>query len=72
MSKICHKRDDFDCAIVNYPHLVGDVPHATSYVVYISQLIHFARNCSSVEDFHVRNRTITEKKLLKQGNIFNK
>ena len=44
---------------------------ATSYGVYISQLIRFARACSSVEDFNIRNRTITEK-LLKQGYRFHK
>ena len=31
-----------DLAIVNHPHPDGDVPHATSYVVYISRLIRFA------------------------------
>ena len=60
-SKIYDKRGDFDFAIVNYPHLDGDIPRATSYGVYISQLIRFARVCSSVEDFHIRNRTITGK-----------
>ena len=70
-SKIYDKREDFDFAIVIYPHLDGDVPRATSYGVYFTQLIRFARACSSVEDFHIRNRTITEK-LLKQGYSFNK
>ena len=65
-SKIYDKRDDFTFDIVNYPHLDGDVPRATSYGVYISQLIRFARACSSVDDFNTRNRVITEK-LLKQG-----
>ena len=39
------KRDDFDFDfdIVNFPFLDGDVPRRTSYVVYISQLIRFAR-----------------------------
>jgi len=63
-SKIYDKRDDFNFAVVNYPHFDGDVPRATSYGVYISQLIRFAGACS-VEDSHIRNRTITEK-LLKQ------
>ena len=63
-SKIYDKRDDFDSDMVNYPHLDGDVPRATSYGVYISQLIRFARTCSSVEDFHIRNRTITKKTFL--------
>lgn len=70
-SKIYDKRDDFNFKIVNYPHLDGDVPRATSYGVYISQLIRFARASSSIEDFHVRNRTITEK-LLSQGYRYHK
>ena len=70
-SKVYDKRDDFDFQIVNYPYLDGDVPRATSYGVYISQLIRFARACSSVEDFNIRNLTITEK-LLHQGYRFHK
>lgn len=65
-SKIYDKRDDFDFNIVNYPNLTGDVPRMTSYGVYISQLIRFARACSSVDDFIERNKFITAK-LLKQG-----
>ena len=37
------KRDDFDFDIVNFPFVDGDVPRSTSYGVYISQLIRFAR-----------------------------
>ena len=48
-SKIYDKRDDFDFAIVNYPHLDYYVPHVTSYGAYISQLIRFAEACSFVE-----------------------
>ena len=70
-SKIYDKRDDFNFSIVNFPQLDGDVPRATSYGVYISQLIRFARACSSVEDFNIRNRTLTEK-LLKQGYRYHK
>ena len=70
-TKIYDKRDDFDFKIVNFPYLDGDVPKATSYGVYISQLIRFARACSSLNDFNLRNLTITEK-LLKQGYRFNK
>ena len=47
-TKIYDKRDDFNFSIVNYPHLDGDVSRATSYGVYISQLIRFARACTSV------------------------
>ena len=53
-SKIYDKRDDFDFDIVNFPFLDGDVPHSTSYGVYISQLIQFARVSSHVADFNAR------------------
>ena len=42
-TKIYDKRDDFDFDIVNFPFLDGDVPWRTSYGVYVSQLIGFAR-----------------------------
>ena len=46
-TKTFDKRDAFD--IVNFPFLDGDVPRSTSYSVYISQLIQFARVSSHVE-----------------------
>ena len=49
-SKIYDKRDDFDFHIVNFSFLAGDVPRSTSYGVYISQLIRFARVSSHVVD----------------------
>ena len=55
-SKIHDKRDDFDFDIVNFPFLDGDVPRSTSYGVYISQLIRFARVSSHVADFNARNK----------------
>ena len=42
-TKLYDKRDDFDLDIVNFPFPDGDVPRRTSYGVYISQLIRFAR-----------------------------
>ena len=42
-TSIFDKRDDFDFDIVTFPFLDGDVPRSTSYSVYISQLIRFAR-----------------------------
>ena len=65
-SKICDKRDDFDFDIVNFPFLDGDVPRSTSYGVYISQLIRFARVSSHVVDFTARDKSLTAK-LLQQG-----
>ena len=53
-SKIHDKRIDFDFDIVNFPFLDGNVPRSTSYRVYISQLIRFARMSSHVDDFNAR------------------
>ena len=65
-TKIYDKRDDFDFEIVNFPYLNVDVPRSTSYGLYISQLIRFARASSHVTDFNTRNKLLTQK-LLKQG-----
>ena len=70
-TKIYDKRDDFDFEIVNFPFLDGDVPHSTSYGVYISQLIRFARASSYAADFNTRNKLLTQK-LLKQGYWYHK
>ena len=65
-TKIYDKRDDFDYDIVNFPFRDGDVPLRSSYGVYISQLIPFARASSHVTDFNCRNKALTAK-LLKQN-----
>ena len=62
-SKISDKRDDFDFDIVNFLFLDDDVPRSTSYGVYISQLIRFARVSSHVADFSARNKSLTGKLL---------
>ena len=41
-------------------------PRRTSYGVYISQLIRFARASSNLNDFNYRNKALTAK-LLRQG-----
>ena len=46
--------------IVNFPFLDGDVPRSTSYGVYISQLIRFARASSYASDFSTRNKLLTQ------------
>ena len=51
--------------------LSGDVPSSTSYGVYISQLIRFARASSYITDFNSRNKFLTQK-LLKQGYQYHK
>ena len=71
-TKIYDKRDDFDFdIIVNFPFLDGDVPRSTSYDVYISHLIRFARVSSHVDDFNTRNRVLTAT-LFRQGYRYHK
>ena len=70
-TKIYDKRDDFDFNIVNFPFLDGDVPSSTSYGVYISQLIRFARVSSHVDDFNTRDKVLIAK-LLRQGYRYHK
>ena len=70
-TKIYNKRDDFDYEIVNFQIFNGDVPRSTTYVVYISQLIRFARASSHVADFNTRNKSLTQK-LLKLGYRYHK
>ena len=70
-SKIYAQSDDFDSEIVNFPFLEGDVPRSTSYRVYISQLIRFARVSSRVADSNARNESLTAK-LLQKGYRYHK
>ena len=62
-TKIYDKRDDFDFEIVNFPFLDGDVMRSTSYGVFISQLILFARKSSYVTDLNTPNKLSTQKRL---------
>ena len=64
-----YEKRDFD--IVNFPFLDVDVPRSTSFGVYISQLIPFARVSSRVADFSARNKSLTAK-LLQQGYRYHK
>ena len=70
-TKSFDKRDDFDFDIVSFPFLDGEVPRSTSYGVYISQLIRFARVSSHVDNVNTRNKVLTAK-LLRQGYRYHK
>ena len=56
-TSVYDKRDDFGYPIVNFPWFNGDVPRLPSYVVYISQLVRFARCCTSVSDYPFQKST---------------
>ena len=58
-TKSIDKQDDFDYDIGNFPFLDSYVPRSTSYGIYISQLIRFARVSSHVDDFNIRYKVLT-------------
>ena len=66
MSSIYDKRDDFNFHITNFPFLSSIIASSPTYGVFISQLIRYARACSSYECFILRARRLSSK-LPKQG-----
>ena len=69
--KIYDNHDGFEFDTLNFPYLYGDVPLSTSYRVYISQLIRFARVSSHMADINARNKSLTAKRL-QQGYRYHK
>ena len=65
-TSIYDKRDDFNFHITNFPFLSSNIPSSPAYGVFISQLIRYARACSSYDCFNLRARRLSSK-LLKQG-----
>ena len=55
------KRDDFDFEVVNFPFLYGDIPRSTSYGVYISELIRFARASNHGFGYNTGNKLLTHR-----------
>ena len=62
------KRDDFNFHITNFPFLGSNIPSSPAYGVFISQLIRYARACSSYECFILRAMRLSNK-LLGQGYV---
>ena len=60
------KRDDFNFAIVYFPFLSSNIPSASAYGVYVSQLVHYARACFNYQDFMERGKVLITR-LLSQG-----
>ena len=56
---IYDKRDDFAFRIVNFPHMDSDIPANPAYGFYISQLVRYARICTSKVDFINRLRRLS-------------
>ena len=57
---IYDKRDDFTFRIVNFPHMDSNIPANPAYGVYISQLVRYARICTSKVDFMNRLRGLSK------------
>ena len=62
------KRDDFNFHITNFPFLSSNISSSPAYGVFISQLIRYARACSSYECFILRAMRPSNK-LLGQGYV---
>ena len=58
-TSVYDKRGDFGFPIVIFPLLSGDVLRLPSYWIYISQLVRFARFCTSFFYFHSKHIQIT-------------
>ena len=69
-SSIYDKRDDFTFRIVNFPHMDSNIPANPAYGVYISQLVRYARICTSKVDFMNRLRGLSLR-LRQQGFLTN-
>ena len=64
-TRLYDKLDDFNFPIVNIPFLSSNIPSASAYGVYVSQLIRYARACSNNQDFMERGEVLTTKLLSK-------
>ena len=62
------KRDDFNFHITDFPFLSSNIPTSPAYGVFISQLIRYARACSSYGCF-ILMATRLSNKLLEQGYV---
>ena len=58
-TKLYDNRDDFNFRIVNFPFICSNFPAAPAYVVYLSQMIRYARACCSYQDFLDRKPLLT-------------
>ena len=69
-TSIYDKRDDFNFHITHFPFLSSNIPTSPAYGVFISQLIWYARACSSYGCFVLRATRLSNKfQSLKQGYV---
>jgi hypothetical protein len=65
-AQLYDKRDDFNFAIVSFPYTCSNIPLSPACGIYISQLIRYARACSTYDQFSSQGRLLTDK-LIIQG-----
>ena len=65
-TKLYDKREDFNFPIVNFPFICSNIPAASVYGVYISQLIRYSKACGSYQDIFGIGMLLT-RNLLNQG-----
>ena len=58
---IFDKRDAFDFHTVNFPGLSGNIPTATAYGTYISQVIRKSRACHNYDNFSSRHSMLADR-----------
>jgi hypothetical protein len=63
-TQLYDKRDNFNFSVVNFPYLCSNIPVSPAYDVYISQLIRYARACSTYDQVLVRSSLLTNKLML--------
>ena len=68
---IYDKRVDFAFRIVNFPHMDSNIPANPAYGVYISQLVRYARICTSKVDL-INNKAFKTNLFQKSFNLFNR
>ena len=61
-------KNAFDFHIVSFPDLPGNIPTASAYGTYTSQLIIYGRTCHSYNNFSSRHSILSER-LFNQGGI---
>ena len=62
-TKLYDKCDAFGFHIVNFPFMSSNIPSAPAYGVYASQLIRYARCCSSYSDILLHHRVLVTRLL---------
>ena len=67
-TSLYEKSDDFIFHVTNFPFLSSSIPSSPVYGFFISQLIRYAKACSSYECFILRAARLSSK-LLGQGHV---